>query len=100
MGSCLSHISFLRILIKCYPFPLVREGSTLSCAPSANAVAGNGWDGGQGQILCATPDLTLVPPSPIEGERVCSCWPSKRSLARCSRRLQWQSTTVACEGLL
>ena len=33
------------------PSPLVGEGGTLSCAPSADAVTGNGLDGGEGSIM-------------------------------------------------
>src|SRR5438093_151826 len=38
--QCLS-----RTPVKYCPFPLLGEGGTLNCAPSADAVAGNGWDG-------------------------------------------------------
>jgi ABC-type bacteriocin/lantibiotic exporter with double-glycine peptidase domain len=52
------------------PSPLVGEGGTLNCAPSADAVAGNGWDGGTEAMAAPASPLASPPPlpSPIEGE--------------------------------
>jgi hypothetical protein len=38
----------------CAPSPLAGERGTLNCAPSADAVAGNGWDGGDARQVGST----------------------------------------------
>jgi hypothetical protein len=53
----------------CAPSPLVGEGAPLNWRPSADAVAGNGWDGGRGEERLSVPSgpfsfrcLGSVPP--------------------------------------
>ena len=102
MGSGLSHISFLRIPVKCYPFPLAREGAPLNWRPSADAVAGNGWDGGRGRDRFRVPLLVSPPPStpPSRVTESAHTDPLIDYLTDVPRRLPWQNTTVAREGLL
>ena len=55
------------------PLPLVGEGAPLNWRPSADAVAGNGWDEGTGGVRLPVPYVSLSPPpspSPIKGEGI------------------------------
>ena len=62
------------------PSPLVEEGAPLNWRPSADAVAGNGWDGGRGlehQVsLMLALTSTEKKPTPESHQRGGDCTPS------------------------